>query len=871
MRRRLLALAVAVLLSVAKSQGAQDAREDDSEAVRQLLERIATAVLAGDAAGYAELLSTTADVRRAAAFAASEFGSAATRAVVLERDRVTSSAGGFYRLVVDAFIERGHRARVATWQIDIARLGGGSVRIANQERLSSLEGLYRLALDETRQYRATDFRIRAEDLELTLQEGSVFTVNADDRVTGLVLMGRGEMLFRPSPAEERAQVRFFSGAETLRTRFDAAFLRLGEAARHTDLSTLVAEPVDSDDLGRASRIFREESPKSFVVDLADLTADRWSGTPPPGDFLAEVRTRQFRTLTYSFAASEPEDVTLFTRGLGRTIAVYASRAKIQERGPFFNEDDVAQYDVLDYDVDLTYSPADSWIDAIARMRMRILSPSAGQLRLSLADPLAIRSIVSQRFGRLFALRAAGQNSVLVNWPSAMVSGTDDTLTIAYSGRLEPQPTDRESLEIAPVEQAGPGAGAFPVAEPTYLYSNRNAWYPQAPIGDYATATLSISVPLPYGCVASGTPDGGSPTAVLRDGFPPRRQYTFTAVRPLRYLSFLVSRFSDVDTGGEIAVHASPRQTSRVPGLAAQAARISRFYQDLLDDLPYPSFALALVESDLPGGHSPAYFAILNMPIPGSSLSWRDDPVAFDRFPEFFLAHEIAHQWWGQAVGWGNYHEQWLSEGFAQYFAAMYAQQARGDEAFADVLRSMKRWSIERSHAGPVYLGSRVGHVSNDARSFRAIVYNKGAVVLHMLRQLVGDEAFFSGLRRYYDGWRFRKASTEDFRTTMETAAGRPLDRFFRRWVYESDLPRLSFSYRVETTPEGQRAAIRFEQAGESFDVPVTLTIQYANRRTTEVIVPVTAAVVDHVLALDGPVRSIGVSRNDLSLAEISRR
>jgi hypothetical protein len=73
----------------------------------------------------------------------------------------------------------------------------------------------------------------------------------------------------------------------------------------------------------------------------------------------------------------------------------------------------------------------------------------------------------------------------------------------------------------------------------------------------------------------------------------------------------------------------------------------------------------LVENDLPGGHSPAYLAILNQQLPGSLLVWHNDPASFPGYPDFFLAHEIAHQWWGQAVGWKNYHEQWLSEGLAQ--------------------------------------------------------------------------------------------------------------------------------------------------------------------------------------------------------------
>ena len=163
-------------------------------------------------------------------------------------------------------------------------------------------------------------------------------------------------------------------------------------------------------------------------------------------------------------------------------------------------------------------------------------------------------------------------------------------------------------------------------------------------------------------------------------------------------------------------------------------------------------------------------------------------MAFQNYPSFFIAHELAHQWWGQAVGWKNYHEQWLSEGFAQYFAALYAERERGPEQFASVLRQMRRWAIDTSPQGPVYLGYRLGHIKADGRVFRALVYNKGAMVLHMLRRLMGDEAFFAGLRDFYATWRYQKAGTDDFRVSMEKAGGQPLDRFFDRWIYGSAIP-----------------------------------------------------------------------------------
>ena len=149
------------------------------------------------------------------------------------------------------------------------------------------------------------------------------------------------------------------------------------------------------------------------------------------------------------------------------------------------------------------------------------------------------------------------------------------------------------------------------------------------------------------------------------------------------------------------------------------------------------------------------------------------------------------------MGWKNYHEQWLSEGFAQYFAALYAKERRGEAAFRDVLRQFRRWAIEESDQGPVYLGYRLGHIKGESRVFRALVYNKGAAVLHMLRRLIGDEAFFSGLRQFYASNRFKKAGTDDLRQAMEAASGRDLERFFERWIYDNGIPRLRFSSAVE--------------------------------------------------------------------------
>jgi aminopeptidase N len=187
-----------------------------------------------------------------------------------------------------------------------------------------------------------------------------------------------------------------------------------------------------------------------------------------------------------------------------------------------------------------------------------------------------------------------------------------------------------------------------------------------------------------------------------------------------------------------------------------------------------------------------------------------------------------------------------------------------------MLRQMSVTAAERSAEGPVYLGYRLGLLQSNSRIFRALVYNKSAVVLHMLRRLIGDEAFFNGLRRFYNGSRYEKASTEDLRFAMEWESGRSLERFMDRWIHGSTLPNLTFSHRVEAAGSGQELVLRFEQVGEVFDVPVTVTVEYADRRSADVLVALTEQSVEARIPLDGVFRSVSVETRDGTLAEVRR-
>jgi hypothetical protein len=915
-----------VALSVSPALAGQvPVRATDPEelSLQAFLEAVETSISTMDRARWLELLSFSADRDSATEFFDAMVPQGITRVVVKQRDRTALQGalpGEGYRLMVEVFIETGPRGRIATWRLDIRRprgddLGRQPWRITAQDRLASIEGLHRLALHPEKQFAARNLVLQAVDFQLRLPSGDVFVAETPEGVTAMVLIGDGTMAFEPAPKEERGQLKLFAGTESLETPFTSAFVRISPFEFERRFSSAMLEPVafDARTHRRGVEVFEDGAPKSFNLDLSDLSREMWSLLPQPGDFVAEVRTRRFDYLTYARSSGEAEDVTVFQRGRRRNIAAYASEQKLQSRGRFFDEDDLVDYDVLDYDIDASFYPDREWMEGRTRMRVRVKAHMTGVLTLRFAETLNVSSVVSDEFGRLLFLRVRNQNAVLVNLPQPVARDFPLTLTINYAGRLERQRIQDESVQ----RTSQPDDIPFVPAEPKWLFSNRNYWYPQNQVSDYATARVRLSVPTDYHVVSSGILDAESPMTAPSapvEGSSrviPRVAYAFTTPQPVRYLAVLISKMSRVDAatvaldiemkapqaadmrgastlqqqinrlhaaataappvGGrntmQLSVDATRRQEAKGRDAIVTAADILRLYASLIGDAPYGALTVAMVEDELPGGHAPGYFAMINNPPPVSAFNWRNDPAAFQGFPEFFLAHELAHQWFGQAVGWKNYHEQWLSEGFAQYLAALYAKDRRGEGAFRDVLRQFRRWAIEDSDQGPVFLGYRLGHIKGENRVFRALVYNKGAAVLHMLRRLLGDEAFFGGLRQFYASYRFKKAGTDDFRKSMEAASERDLNRFFERWIYDNAIPRLRFSSAVD----GQELIVRFEQSGDIFDVPVTVGVTYSDGTTAEFVVAVTEATTEARFPLTGTLRSVEPNVDDAAVAHFDRR
>ena len=414
------------LTASAKATAGVSPQDATADGIRVFLLRLERVMRQSDVAAYESLLTESADRGRAAGFVDAEMIPGVTRVVIQERDRSPLAGtvpGNGYTLVVDAFEEYGDRARISTWWLDLMRdrdaPTGTEWLIADQRRLSSVDNLYRLSLNPAAQFTAHNLEIRDEDLKLTLVDGSVFVSDTDQGTTALVLIGRGDMSFHPAPETEQSQVRIFSGANGIETRFDAAFLRInpGDFDRLISRQQLVSRSVDPNDFRTADRIFREESPKSFGLELGDLTRDSWSVLPRPGDLVAEIRTRRFNTLTYSRASSSQEDISLFDRNSHKTIAVYSSPLNDRQDVSLSSEDQNGEFEVWHYDIDVSSTPDRRWIEGRARLSIRVGNSPISSLTLRLADPLVVQSVVSAEYGRLFTMRVKDQNSMVISPPT----------------------------------------------------------------------------------------------------------------------------------------------------------------------------------------------------------------------------------------------------------------------------------------------------------------------------------------------------------------------------------------------------------------------------------------------------------------------
>jgi aminopeptidase N len=464
-------------------------------------------------------------------------------------------------------------------------------------------------------------------------------------------------------------------------------------------------------------------------------------------------------------------------------------------------------DIERYVFDLTLNDTNDRVVGSATIVARFLADSITTLRLDLISAgydsagrgMTVSHVTSG--GRALAFTHA-DDVLLVSIPST-TAGQRQSVTVSYTG----------------VAATGLVIGPNKHGDRTFFSDNwpnkARHWLPTVDHPyDKAMSEMIVTAPAHYQVVSNGllieTTDVGAGM---------RRTHWRQSVPIATWLYVLgVARFAvqHVDDYQGKAIQTWVYPQDREAGFydfAVPTKDVMEFYGDRVG--PYAYEKLANIQSNSVGGGMEAATAIFygdNSVTGTREARWRN-----------VIIHEVAHQWFGNAVTEYDWDDVWLSEGFATYFTLLYIEHAYGRDEFVRGLERSRdrifRFYAER----PDY---RIVHddLTDMGQVTTGMTYQKGAWTLHMLRGLVGTEAFWKGIRTYYARHFNGNASTDDFRRAMEEASGMDLEGLFQQWLYQGGVPTIDGGWRYDADRGVVTVELAQVQPDYQFAMPVDLAI-----------------------------------------------
>ena len=471
-------------------------------------------------------------------------------------------------------------------------------------------------------------------------------------------------------------------------------------------------------------------------------------------------------------------------------------------------------DVINYRFALELQDQDDRILGTADVNLRFVSEGETSLRFDLTN----RDTATGRGMTVSAVSAAGVSLAFTH--------RDNALTITLPRRFEKDQRLHVQIAYAGVPASGLKIANNKHGDRTFFSDNwpdkaRN-WLPTVDHPyDKATSEMVVTAPAHYQVVSNGL-------LVEEIDLPGSRRRTHwrqsVPIAPWLYV-LGVARFAvqHVDTFQGKAIQTWVYAQDRDAGFhdfAVTTRDVLEFYSNKVGPFSYEK--LANVQSNSVSGGMEA----------ASAIFYSEGSVTGDRSVRWrnVVIHEIAHQWFGNAVTESDWDDVWLSEGFATYFTLLYIEHAYGRDEFLSGLEDSRRRVIEFDKLRPDY---RVVHdnLSDMSQVTTGQIYQKGSWLLHMLRGMIGDEAFWSGIRSYYRAHQDGHATTADFRAEMERASGKDLRVFFDQWLTRGGLVRLDGDWTYSAAAKS--IAIRLTQRDRArlFAMPLQVGVYTAGSTT----------------------------------------
>ncbi|MEZ4697210.1 MAG: M1 family metallopeptidase [Rhodothermales bacterium] len=467
----------------------------------------------------------------------------------------------------------------------------------------------------------------------------------------------------------------------------------------------------------------------------------------------------------------------------------------------------ADIDIVSYDFEIGLSDTADSIDG--RTTVTALFRGAGEESLTLdlvnkskeRDGKGMTVTDVQSDGRsLDYLHEQGK--LLIRFPDSVPPGDVRRVTITYTG------TPAAGLVIGPNKY---GDRTFFSDNWSFRVHN---WLPVVDHPyDKAMTTMTITAPSHYQVASNGV---RTESTDLGNGMRLTRYSNPVPTAPwLYFIGVAEFAIEQVDTFNGIPIETWVYRQDRDKGFhdfAEPSKKVLAFYSDLVG--PYVNKRLAnIVSNATPGGGMEA----------ASTPAYSDKSVTGDRSRRWqhVIIHEIAHQWFGNAVTEYHWNDVWLSEGFATYYTLLFREHLYGHDDFVQGLKDSRE--TVRKFYRENYDFQIVRDYIDDLNDVSgAMMYQKGAWVLHMLRDRLGEETYNEAIRSYYAEFMNGNAQTADLRRHMEAASGTDLSGYFSQWLFQGGIPTLQGTWRID---DGKLlVSLRQVQETYNFDVDVELRV-----------------------------------------------
>jgi aminopeptidase N len=443
-------------------------------------------------------------------------------------------------------------------------------------------------------------------------------------------------------------------------------------------------------------------------------------------------------------------------------------------------------DIYKYDLAFDLYPENKMFVAKAVLTGKVLDPTIETIDLNFYDNFEIKSIVLND-----VLTEYENEGYRLSIPLNSFSGSEFKIEVDYEGTPK-----KAGLEGFVFGKRNGKSLVYNLSEPNYASS----WFPCNDIPfDKTNLEISITndsnmVSVSNGVLVDVFTNGDRRTYRWRTEYPISTYLVAIYSSEYEYFSDQYVSLDEMDTM-RVEYYVLPDKLEKAKIDFSTHVNMLEVFSKMFGEYPFLKEKYGVAEFLWYAG------AMEHQTITGVSSNM----IGGKKFFEDTFAHELAHQWWGNAVGPKSWKDIWLNEGFATYSEALYYEAISGKEALQSTMLSKYSSNFSGSLAEP------------GPFLFTRTMYDKGAWVLHMLRWEVSDSSFFNILRTFYETYKYSNASIHDFKFVCEEVSGKNLDKFFEQWVYGKG--QIELEYKTETTSSGQDYILRImlEQTQEDYE------------------------------------------------------